>query len=252
MKTAQDPMTRMKKTSVLAMDPGKRDFACCYVVGGKIKKMKMFHHTIYDLKERVYTQLAADFQKEFDKLVRGFGKVDAIVVERFTARPGKSGGAVSESINIMIGFMTAWCLVNNVKIVLVQASTWKNRMKRRLGLDTQAERYGRYVTKTGKLWPIADHEFDAVGIAQWYLETHMGSEGSSKQSDLDLHKLFKSQLDKRWNAFVSELPDNKLRMLNKSIATATKNFEKRQASAKKQKQKAKKAKKPAKSEKRRK
>lgn len=231
MKTKKDTagaQARLRSCRVLAMDPGKRDFACCYVVGGKIERLKMFNHTVHDLREQKYISLCASFAYEFDKFVKALGKVDVLVVERFTARPGKSGGAVSESINIMIGFMTAWCLLNGVEIVLVQASTWKNRMRRLRGLDTQAERYGRYVTKTGKLWPIADHEFDAVGIAQWYLETHMGSKGSTKKTDLDLHGSFKSQLDKLWNKIVAKLTPSKLKMLEKSINKATENFNKRQ------------------------
>jgi len=226
--TTKEANTRLLRCRVLAMDPGKRDFACCYVVGGKLERLKMFNHTVHDLREQKYISLCASFSYEFDKFVKALGKVDVLVVERFTARPGKSGGAVSESINIMIGFMTAWCLINGVEIVLVQASTWKNRMRRVRGLDTQAERYGRYVTKTGKLWPIADHEFDAVGLAPWYLESHMGSKGSTKKTDLDLHASFKAQLDKRWNKIVAKLPASKLRMLEKSINRATENFNKRQ------------------------
>lgn len=194
---------------VISADPGKNDFAYCDVVGTEIKSLGMLTETINDLKSGVFPYRLRVFYRQFKKIVESsaskYGPVTDIVIERYLARPNKGGGAVGESINVMIGVMALYCYKNGIHIELVTSSLWKNRFKRKLGGDTQAERYGfPWVQKNelkGNPYPIKDHEFDASGIALAYIETapELGS-GTTRKQNNDHFNSFKKQLRVIWNA----------------------------------------------------
>lgn len=184
--------------TVMSVDPGKNDMAWSLVRGTVIHRVGMFNHTINDFSEMHFLTKCRDFRREFDALIAGLPYVpDEIVVERFMARPGKGGGSVGESINISIGFMARLCMRLGIRFVLVMPSTWKTYFKRRHGQATQAERYGLEIHKTRKNQPVSDHECDAIGIAQWRIQTSNGS-GSTKRQDCDAMPAFISQMESLW------------------------------------------------------
>lgn len=213
-KLTQQKTVNAKQRHVLCYDPGKAHFAYCDVVGTDIKSVGMITETIDDLKTGVFPYRLRMFYRQLKKLVATseaqYGTVTDIVCERFMARPGKGGGAVSESINVMLGVIALFCHKNNIHIELVSSSQWKNRMKRRLGGDTQAQRYGYpWMVKNplkGNPYPISDHEFDATGIALAYIETApaLGA-GTRTKQNLDYFASFKQQLRKLWDKRAKEI-----------------------------------------------
>jgi hypothetical protein len=190
---------------LLAMDPGKDAFAWCLVsCDGKNLSFGMLQSTISDIRDQHVNNHVRRFKRAITKLFDACGELDEVVVERFQQRPAKGGGGNAEYINIMIGVIAVICLKRNLRLTLVQASTWKNHMsshyspiiddgskRKKFEKQTQAERYGYKVSKTSKTAPIKDHEFDACGIANWIVE---------KRSNKPMLKVFKKQLDETWKA----------------------------------------------------
>jgi hypothetical protein len=183
-------------------------FAYCDVVGTKIQALGMITETIDDLKSGIFPYRLRMFYRQFKKLVQNseskYGKITDLVCERYMSRPGKGGGAVSESINVMIGVIALYCHKNNIHIELVSSALWKNRFKKRIGLDTQAQRYDfTWLSKEplkGNPYPISDHEMDATGIALAYLETMPDRDsGTRKKNNLDLFQGFNKQIRSIWN-----------------------------------------------------
>lgn len=204
---------RKSTRCLLAIDPGKNSSAFCCVVGSEIKKLGMFNHTINNLKPGYFHNNFHKFYIEFTKLIASleskYGKLTNIVMERFMARPGKGGGAVSESINIMIGVIATYCHDHGIAIELITSASWKNRYKRKFGMDTQAARFGfPWVAKaplSKNPYPINDHIMDACGIALYCLETmpDLGS-GTTKKQDLDFFPTFKKQLRVIWDRIAAK------------------------------------------------
>lgn len=203
----------------LALDPGKSDFAWCAVDGVKLVGLGMFSKPIDDIRDKYVNLKVLAFRKALRRLIKDTfdDKLELIVLERFQQRPGMGGGANAEFINIMIGVILSECSRLGLKSLPVQASTWKNHManlydpiveevsnkrqSKRKGKPkrlkrTHADRLGFKVTKTSKTAPVKDHEFDAIGIAQWYLET---SDVKRRKTTVPQLDNFKSQISKIWN-----------------------------------------------------
>jgi hypothetical protein len=193
-----------KKRHVLAFDMGKTDMAWAWSYDNKLIDTGLMINTVNDLKSGIFLMQVRKFIRELKSIVQRVeakhGPLTDICVERYVSRPGKGGGAVSESINVMIGIMAAYCNKHNLYLELILASTWKNHFKRKFGCDTQAERYGFKITKTSKKWPILDHNFDAIGLMQFRLETtRIQGDGFAKlKPHLELLDSFKSVLKRLW------------------------------------------------------
>ena len=187
---------KTKKLRVLALDPGKNEFAYCYLIGSKPKHVGMFKKTMKDMKEQRFMFEVSGFVREYEKFMDGLGKIDFLVIERYMARPGKGGGSVSEAINVMLGIIARYCHRKGIHIIPISSAQWKNRFSKRHGGDTQAERYGFPVSKTKKTEPVLDHEFDALGIGQWFCECRPLT--GSKAPSLNLMKLFRKRAQTLW------------------------------------------------------
>ena len=219
--TEKKPVPRL-----LTLDPGKTSFAFCAVTGNRVRDCGMLRHTITNL-DTMHANVQRDrFIACIQELVDDW-QPEVFVVERFQQRPGMGGGAPAEYINVMIGILLEYCGANNLKFRGVTASTWKNHM--RLAYDPplpklkrmskaerkalkgpalaarvaeekarkaavkrpHADRLGHPVSKSSVTAPILDHEFDAIGIAQWSRETETG---------LELMPVFKKHGDVIWEA----------------------------------------------------
>lgn len=202
-------MSITKKQTFLTIDPGKEFCAWCAIRGRKILDFGMFVPTISNITELQVNSQVVGFKRSLRNLLQAFPKVKEIVIERFQPRPGMGGGANAEYINIMIGVVLSECARLHLRSTPVQASTWKNHMSLRYDpvipnnpkgkkkarekreKRTHAERLGYKVSKTAKTCPIKDHEFDAIGIAQWVVE---------KRGNVKLLSIFKKQIDKVWRS----------------------------------------------------
>lgn len=200
---------------VLAFDPGKNDFAFCFLVNNKIKRVGMFLHTMKDMREQRFMFEVRGFIRESERFMKSLGKLDYIVIERYMSRPGKGGGSVSESINVMIGLLARYCHKHDICIVPITSALWKNRFRRSFGCDTQAERYGFPVSKTSNTEPILDHEFDAVGIGQWFCECR--SVGGKAKS-VDMMPKFRAMIKKLWEQRLKHPTNGKPRMPGRQTA----------------------------------
>ena len=193
------PATKESGLHVLAFDPGKNDFAFCFLVNNKIKRVGMFMHTMKDMREQYFMFEVRGFIRESERFMKSLGKLDYIVIEKYMSRPGKGGGSVSESINVMIGLL----------------AQWKIRFRRSFGYDTQAERYGFPVSKTSNTEPILDHEFDAIGIGQWFCECR--SIGGKTKS-IDMMPGFRHMVKALWKQRLEHPTNGKPRIPGRSIA----------------------------------
>lgn len=212
---------------ILSLDPGKKDFAFCHVVGSTITDLGMFKYTIDDIKPQVFHNRMHRFYTQFKKLVKKIekkhGKITNIVAERFMARPGQGGGAVSESINIMLGVIALYCYQNDMVLDLITSASWKNRFKRKQGMDTQAARFGfPWVAKKhlkGNDYPITDHNFDSAGIALYCVETmpDLGA-GTVTKQDRDCFKTFQKQIRAIWDKRAKESGYNEEKDLQRERA----------------------------------
>lgn len=213
--SASTPATKESGLHVLAFDPGKNDFAFCFLVNNKIKRVGMFMHTMKDMREQYFMFEVRGFIRESERFMKSLGKLDYIVIERYMSRPGKGGGSVSESINVMIGLLARYCHKHGICIVPITSALWKNRFRRSFGYDTQAERYGFPVSKTSNTEPILDHEFDAIGIGQWFCECR--SIGGKTKS-IDMMPGFRHMVKALWKQRLEHPTNGKPRMPGRSIA----------------------------------
>lgn len=191
--------------NLLTLDPGKTSFAWCVVVGNTLQDTGMITHTITNI-DTLHAVVQRDrFIAELTEIFDDYAP-DIVVIERFQQRPGMGGGAPAEYINVMIGVVLEFCCARGVNFRGVTASTWKNHMrlaydpappklpklskaersalkgealKARVAAEkarkqavkrTHADRMGYPVSKSCVTAPILDHEFDAIGIAQWFRE----------------------------------------------------------------------------------
>ena len=143
------------KLTVLALDPGKCNFAAAVVhvdtrtgLKYKIESTEMVEHTIHDITTDLGKQ-ASQFKREIQKLVK-LHEVDVIVAERFMVRGRFSGGS-AEHINLMLGTL----LGINVEKRYITAAQWKNAFSKVYDLK-----------KFYKEIPLVAHKVDAslIGI----------------------------------------------------------------------------------------
>jgi hypothetical protein len=179
----------------------------------------MFKHTLKDMRAHRFMHEAKGFIIESEKFMADLGRIDYIVVERYTSRPGKGGGSVSESINVMLGLLARYCHRKGIVIVPLMSAQWKNRFKKKFGKDTQAERYGFPVSKTKKTEPVLDHEADAIGIAHWFAEAGLAGM-QSRSATTDLMPEFRKQFKKLWKQRVANPTNGKPRSPAKTVTTA--------------------------------
>lgn len=188
---------------VLALDPGKRHFAFCVIVGASLKRVGMIHNTINDIDAAHALPQREAFVAELDSVLDRY-EPQILVIERMQQRPGMGGGAPAEYINIMIGVVLEHCTAKGIEFRGVTAATWKNALKRaydpkpdratlpkgtRIKALPNSERMGFDVPKSSKTLPILDHEFDAVGIGMWFIE---------QEDNASYIERFKKQLKTLW------------------------------------------------------
>lgn len=146
---------------ILSGDPGKVNFALSVIdmadrrldilgtrmLGSPVRTLKV------DTREQVSLFLA-----ELDELWETYGPFDGCCFERFQTR-GLCGDTI-ESISLMLGVLSMWCLEKEVPIRLITASQWKNQLNRVVNLKELYKEHKLTSKKSLK----AIHEFDALLI----------------------------------------------------------------------------------------
>ena len=155
------PKLRIKATKlVLACDPGSVNFGIA-LVGLRNDKPKVYANAVLmapvnDLVQ--FNRSSAEFLAEFDQWMAF--KPDGIVAERFQTRG--NGGPLIEQVSAMLGLVKGRY---HIPVKLTVASTWKNKVQRRFGIDLK-EVYAEA--------DVQPHQIDACLIGVFGLEEGLG------------------------------------------------------------------------------
>lgn len=155
------PKLKIKATKlVLACDPGSVNFGIA-LVGLRKDRPKIYANAVLmapvnDLVH--FNRSSAEFLAEFDQWVAF--KPDGIVAERFQSR-GLMGSTI-EAVGSMVGLVKGRY---QLPVKLTVASTWKNKVQRRFGIDLKD------VYSAADVQP---HQIDACLIGIFGLEEGLG------------------------------------------------------------------------------
>jgi hypothetical protein len=149
---------------VLGLDPGSKNFGIS-IVGTKDGKVKVYANSVMmkPVNDLVSFGASSDaFAAELASWVNLY-KPSGFTAERFQTR-GISGPTI-EMVSAMIGLIRG--KYPNLPIKLTIASTWKNKVNRRFGVDLKE------IYPTTRVQP---HQLDATLIAIYGLECGLGTD----------------------------------------------------------------------------
>lgn len=126
---------RRVRKIIISADPGKENFSVAIQVIEdnipSVEYVKLLPFRITELKSNAnppfLTQLD-QFITFFNNLLNKYNPVEC-TMERFQVR-FRTGGAVAEVVNVMLGICSVLCYLKNIPIKLVIASEWKNHFNR--------------------------------------------------------------------------------------------------------------------------
>lgn len=132
---------KLGKIYVLGNDPAPNNYGFClasFKNDGTYKVITcgVLKNTLQDLKQDVRDQLYV-FLDELSS-IKKYDKVTHLVIERYLNR-GKFGGTTNETVNQMIGALVLGS-EQNVEVIEITSSMWKNSCNRHFVLDTVKEK----------------------------------------------------------------------------------------------------------------
>lgn len=148
--------------SILAFDPGLRNFAACHVKHGKVRFASYVQNTLDEIKNATLTDKATAFMHEMMDLL-DYTKPDVVVIERFMAR--RFSAKIIELIAMMIGMLVVMCNDRDIKMEIISSSQWKIPFKR-LGDLT-----GLYAVGKNK-FDLEPHVIDAMCMCRYVMSHH--------------------------------------------------------------------------------
>ena len=151
---------------IIALDPGKKNFAFAVMEDGKVLECG-YLVPVKSLKWDDFEKESARFRGRWFDLLTKY-EPDCVLAERFMARPGGNGGAVGEYINIMLGILSTVNSSKGVPTHLLTSAQWKNYLN---------GRYGRVETMKEHFPHLSVHEADALGIAVYAMENELDQKG---------------------------------------------------------------------------
>ena len=165
---------------ILAVDPGKADFAWSYVaLDGRVIDTGMLANPIDDMRAMQFLMQFPRYLGEIRSLFKHPGiKVIELTAERLTPRPGMGGGATAEFVNVALGSLYVISRISGVKhITPVMPQQWKGWLGRlssgKAKIDNAASCFGfpqvTKIVRKSDNFPILDHQFDSVGIGLWHV-----------------------------------------------------------------------------------
>lgn len=157
---------------LLAIDAGKSNFAYAALEHKAddvtITNMGLLANPITDLSREGFKSNVQRFDAEIQAVLKG---TDLVVFERVIQQPGRTSGSAVEYIGFAMGIVTARCEDMGILAIPTTAATWKRATRRVAGnWEKSAELFGQKIkSKASKANVISDHEYDALGIALWFL-----------------------------------------------------------------------------------
>lgn len=159
----------MNKITVMGNDAGSTNYGYSVIkfkvkhgeVSYKILECGQLQNTLKDLKV-VAKPILNKYKKEIRAKIKKYG-INNMICERFMPR-GRFGNT-SEFVNIMIGFL----LAQKEPVLLLTASTWKNRVNKFIGKKKKGEKLSG-LDKFYKIVCVPPHEIDATFQAMYLAE----------------------------------------------------------------------------------
>jgi hypothetical protein len=175
---------------VLSFDPGTSNFAFSvqdhFYENTKLRTnivgTGMFNRCITQLHGRHMHHQIKRFKSAMIKL-RDTYKPDLVSIERFQSRGLR--GTTIECICIMIGFMLD--IFRKQKPYIFLASTWKNRINKKIDLKSSYTKYGLQL----KASPKTPHELDATLIGFYVATRYFGMSDFANFSETNWEKFIK-------------------------------------------------------------
>ena len=158
---------------ILALDTGKSQTAFAHIELQKTAHLTKLGilRSISDLSPEHIQQSVDTFNQD---LLEQITSVDLVVFERVLQRPGRTSGSSVEYIGTSVGVLLARCQDVKLNVIPTLSSVWKTYLRKIQPWVTSSEIFGfPELVKTRKSNIIADHEFDACGIALWYMLRHL-------------------------------------------------------------------------------
>lgn len=125
----------MSNKIIISADPGKENFSVAIQSvdnnSPDIKYVVLLPQRITELRENAkppFLQQLGSFIEFFEDLLDTYNPVEC-TMERFQIR-FRTGGAVAEVVNVMIGVCSVLCFQRNIPVKLVIAGEWKNHFNR--------------------------------------------------------------------------------------------------------------------------
>lgn len=119
---------------LVALDPGKNNFAYAVLVDGKCRS----HGHVRTVTNLHYLDVLDElkrFSADIDKVIGRH--TQWLCFERMQHRPNMGGGAVVEYINLMLGLCVSKALQRNAQVYPVASVTWKSQIRRQFDRDKQ-------------------------------------------------------------------------------------------------------------------
>ena len=111
--------------SVLALDPGSRNFGWCWIKSATVKRGGILPKTIYEIKGGSIDKVYAEFIEGMIKLLDET-KPDIIVAERFVVRG--FGANLAELVSYMLAFFCYEAYKRSITFELLTAAQWKTAL----------------------------------------------------------------------------------------------------------------------------
>jgi len=137
--------------SILALDPGSKNFAWSYVADS------CWQTGMLSIVTGKPEEIVTHFRPQLTALLERF-RPDEVVIERFMTRQRSSLN--NEIINVLIGAVLSTCIDYGILTTAITSSVWKSKFRRDAGCPSND------VKLKGK----SDHECDAVGMAAFKLD----------------------------------------------------------------------------------
>lgn len=156
--------------SILAFDPGTKNFAYAWIKNCKVAAGGMFEHTIRSITKKDLVEFTTTFSTQLDLLLDST-RPDVIVIERFMVRA--FGTKLIELISLMIGIIAQKCYDRAIQFELLTSSQWKLSSKKLFELKD--------LYKEGKQkYNLPPHPIDAMCMARYVMSyNNFGKEDKS-------------------------------------------------------------------------
>lgn len=144
--------------SILAMDPGTKNFAFAWVKDANVCAAGILSQAIQSIKLDRLGSSSSNFMEEIERLIDQT-KPDIIVIERFMVRA--FGTKLIELISFMLGVIAIICKERGIALRLITPAQWKTAAKKTIDL--------KKLYAEGRKYNLPPHPLDAMCMARYVM-----------------------------------------------------------------------------------